>query len=90
MVIDRRALFASTMGPKAPLFGLGYDPTLLSRSEKRLAELEAMQPLSGLNLKKLLTENGISRRSFLKWVSAATALLMLPPSLSRWWRRRPP
>jgi quinone-reactive Ni/Fe-hydrogenase small subunit len=79
MAIDRRALFASTMGPKAPFFGLGYDPALLSRSEKRLDELAAMQPLSGLNLKKLLADNGISRRTFLKWVSAATALLMLPP-----------
>lgn len=81
MAIDRRALFASTMGPKAPLAGLGYDPGLLRRSEERLAELEAMQPLSGLNLKKLLADNGISRRTFLKWVSAATALLMLPPRL---------
>jgi quinone-reactive Ni/Fe-hydrogenase small subunit len=79
MAIDRRALFASTMGPKAPLAGFGYDPALLRRSEERIAELEAMQPLSGLNLKKLLADNGISRRTFLKWVSAATALLMLPP-----------
>src|SRR4249920_696881 len=79
MAIDRRALFAGTMGPKAPFAGLGYDPALLRRSEKRLDELEAMQPLSGLNLKKLLANNGISRRTFLKWVSATTALLMLPP-----------
>lgn len=79
MAIDRRALFASTMGPQAPLASLGYDPALLRRSEERLAELEAMQPLSGLNLKKLLADNGISRRTFLKWVSATTALLMLPP-----------
>jgi quinone-reactive Ni/Fe-hydrogenase small subunit len=79
MAIDRRALFASTMGPSAPLIGPGYDPALLRRSEERMAELEAMQPLSGLNLKKLLADNGISRRTFLTWVSATTALLMLPP-----------
>lgn len=78
MAIDRRALFAGTMGPNAPPMGIGYDPALLRRSEERLAELEAMQPLSGMNLKKLLADNGISRRTFLKWVSAATALLMLP------------
>jgi quinone-reactive Ni/Fe-hydrogenase small subunit len=79
MAIDRRALFAATMGPSGPPAGPGYDPALLRRSEQRVAELEAMQPLSGLNLKKLLADNGISRRTFLKWVSATTALLMLPP-----------
>jgi quinone-reactive Ni/Fe-hydrogenase small subunit len=79
MAIDRRALFAGAMGPKAPPLGFGYDPALMRRSEERLAELEAMQPLSGLNLKKLLADNGINRRTFLKWVSATTALLMLPP-----------
>jgi quinone-reactive Ni/Fe-hydrogenase small subunit len=79
MAIDRRALFAGAMGPTGPPVGIGYDPALLLRSEERLAELEAMRPLSGLNLKKLLADNGISRRTFLKWVSATTALLMLPP-----------
>ncbi len=79
MAIDRRALFAGAMGPKAPRMGRGYDPALLRRSVERLAELESMQPLSGIKIKRLLAENGISRRTFLKWVSATTALLMLPP-----------
>jgi quinone-reactive Ni/Fe-hydrogenase small subunit len=79
MAIDRRALFAETMGPKPPLAGFGYDLALVKRSQERLAELEAMRPLSGLDVKRLLAQNGISRRTFLKWVSATTAFLMLPP-----------
>jgi quinone-reactive Ni/Fe-hydrogenase small subunit len=79
MAIDRRALFAGAMGPKPPVPGLGYDPALLQRSEQRLAELEGLRPLSGIDVKRLLAQNGISRRTFLKWVSATTAFLMLPP-----------
>lgn len=79
MAIDQRALFAGAMGPKAQVLGLERDPSLFRRSEERVAELQAMAPLSGLDVKRLLRQHGISRRTFLKWVSATTALLMLPP-----------
>jgi len=39
-----------------------------------------MEPLSGLNLRRLLAEHGIKRRTFLAWASATTAALMLPPT----------
>ena len=79
MAIDRRALFASAMGPAPLVPSPGYDPALLRRSEERLRELSAMEPLSGIDVKRLLAQHGISRRTFLGWVSATTALLMLPP-----------
>lgn len=42
-----------------------------------------MEPLRGLDLKSLLADHGISRRAFLKWASATTAMLMLPPVFER-------
>lgn len=79
MVIDRRALFAGMMGPQPVLVDAEADRSFWRRSKERLRELSAMEPLSGLDVKRLLAQHGIGRRTFLKWVSATTALLMLPP-----------
>jgi quinone-reactive Ni/Fe-hydrogenase small subunit len=79
MAIDRRALFAGMMGPQPVPANIAADQSLWRRSEERLRELSTMEPLSGVNIKRLLAQHGISRRTFLKWVSATTALLMLPP-----------
>lgn len=79
MAADRRALFARTMGPRSVPVNGEADPQLLLRSERRLRELREMEPLSGLDLRSLLAENSISRRTFLGWASATTAMLMLPP-----------
>ncbi len=79
MAIDRRALFAGMMGPQPVPTNIAADQSLWRRSEERLRELSAMEPLSGVDVKRLLAQHGISRRTFLKWVSATTALLMLPP-----------
>ena len=79
MTTDRRALFASKMGPRAVSTVTDGDRVLRRRTRERLRELEAMEPLSGLDLRSLLAECGIGRRAFLQWVSATTAMLTLPP-----------
>ena len=79
MTIDRRALFATKMGPRPVSTMTDGDRVLRRRAHERLRELEAMEPLSGLDLRSLLAEHRIGRRAFLQWVSAATAMLTLPP-----------
>ncbi|MGO9904372.1 MAG: hydrogenase small subunit [Solirubrobacteraceae bacterium] len=79
MSVDRRAMFAGKMGPRPVSTMTDGDRELQRRARKRLRELEATDPLSGLDLRSLLAEHGIARRTFLKWVSATTAMLTLPP-----------
>ncbi len=79
MEIDRRSMLARAFGPKLIPNDIIEARALEKTCEARLAEVEKMEPLSGLSLPTLLVENSLSRRSFLKWVSAITAALMLPP-----------
>ena len=79
MTMDRRALFATKMGPRPVSTMTDGDRVLRRRAHERLRELEEMEPLSGLDLRSLLAEHRIGRRAFLQWVSAATAMLTLPP-----------
>ncbi len=60
--------------------GKVYYDALYKKCKKRLDELEATEPVKNIDLKEELKVNGVSRRTFLKWVSAATAMLMLPPT----------
>jgi quinone-reactive Ni/Fe-hydrogenase small subunit len=78
MPTDRRALFARALGPPTVAANPGDSPELRRQCEARLRELQEMEPLSSLDLHSVLAENGIKRRSFLGWVSATTAALMLP------------
>ena len=78
MPTDRRALFAKAFGPARTPADSEDRPELRRECEARLRELAKMEPLSGLNLRELLVENGIKRRTFLAWASATTAALMLP------------
>jgi quinone-reactive Ni/Fe-hydrogenase small subunit len=78
MPADRRALFATGFGPARTPPGSEDRPELRRECEARLRELAKMEPLSGLNLRELLAEHGIKRRTFLAWASATTAALMLP------------
>lgn len=57
----------------------GPDQEFLRSCRRRLQELSACEPLSGLDLRSVLADNGVSRRGFLQWASATTALLMLHP-----------
>ena len=79
MNVDRRALFASRMGPRSVPVISDVDRSRHREYRERLRELEAKEPLSGLDLHSLLAEHGIGRRAFLQWVSAMTAMLSLPP-----------
>ena len=53
------------------------------RCEERLRELEAARPLHEVRLPSFLRSQGISRRDFLKWASATTALLFLPAGFEK-------
>ncbi|MDA8103234.1 MAG: hydrogenase small subunit [Nitrospiraceae bacterium] len=82
MEYDRRSLFARALGHTKELRTTEDEALALQRAcEARLREVEAMEPLSGLELAPLLTEHKLSRRAFIAWTSAMTAALMLPPLL---------
>ncbi len=58
--------------------GKEYYDALYKRCKKRLSELKAAEPFRKIDLKEELKINDVSRRTFLKWASATTAMLMLP------------
>ena len=59
--------------------GDAYYKDLYARCKIRLEQLRALQPLgNGVELAEVLSDEGYDRRDFLKWVSATTAMLMLP------------
>ena len=62
--------------------GDAYYKALYQKMRNRLDELHKMKPYreEDLKLEKVLDMWELSRRDFLKWVSATTALLMLPPT----------
>jgi len=62
--------------------GEEYYNKLKSLMEKRLSELEKQPVASKINIEKLLDSEGLSRRDFMKWASAACAALMLPASFT--------
>jgi len=57
-----------------------YYQRLYAQCKKRLEELKALEPYGNknLDLHEILSDEGCSRRDFMKWVSATTAMLMLP------------
>jgi quinone-reactive Ni/Fe-hydrogenase small subunit len=59
--------------------GDAYYQNLFERCRARLDELKAMAPLNAIDFREILEDEGYDRREFLKWASAATAMLMLPP-----------
>lgn len=59
--------------------GDAYYQQLFDRCRTRLDELRAMEPINTVDLQDVLESDGYDRRAFLKWVSATTAALMLPP-----------
>ncbi|MDA8123620.1 MAG: hydrogenase small subunit [Deltaproteobacteria bacterium] len=48
-------------------------------SRGHLEQMDKVLPKPRVDLRETLAERGISRREFIKWTSATTALLMLPP-----------
>ncbi|WP_456402470.1 hydrogenase small subunit [Hydrogenimonas sp.] len=56
-----------------------YYRALYNRCKERIEELKALEPFGGKpELREILSEEGCDRRDFMKWVSATTAMLMLP------------
>ena len=56
-----------------------YNRELYAKCRRRIEELKAMEPFgSKAELREILSDEGCDRREFMKWVSATTAMLMLP------------
>jgi len=53
--------------------------SLFDQAKKRLSDLRAQEPLKDVDLMDVIDSEGVNRRDFMKWVSATTATLMLPP-----------
>src|SRR5574344_2821365 len=53
--------------------------SLFEKSKARLKSLREQEPLKNIDMMEVIESEGINRREFIKWVSATTATLMLPP-----------
>jgi quinone-reactive Ni/Fe-hydrogenase small subunit len=58
--------------------GGAYYNELASKCKARLEALRSAPPVNSYNFHSILEDEGIDRRDFMKWVSATTAMLMLP------------
>ncbi|WP_026803704.1 hydrogenase small subunit [Aliarcobacter lanthieri] len=56
-----------------------YYNLLFEKAKNRLKSLREEQPLKDIDMMDVIESEGINRRDFMKWVSATTATLMLPP-----------
>lgn len=59
--------------------GEKYYNSLFEKAKKRLALLKEQPPLKDIDMIDVIESEGVDRRDFMKWVSATTATLMLPP-----------
>lgn len=59
--------------------GERYYKDLFEKSKQRLAFLKKEKPLKDIDIMDVIHSEGVNRRDFMKWVSATTATLMLPP-----------
>ena len=53
--------------------------SLFEKSKARLKSLREQKPLRDIDMMEVIETEGVNRREFMKWVSATTATLMLPP-----------
>ncbi|MCT7522392.1 hydrogenase small subunit [Aliarcobacter cryaerophilus] len=53
--------------------------SLFEKSKARLKSLREQKPLRDIDMIEVIETEGVNRRDFMKWVSATTATLMLPP-----------
>ncbi|MGM0623318.1 MAG: hydrogenase small subunit [Campylobacterota bacterium] len=60
--------------------GQEYYDTLLQKMQNRLDFLERTTAAKDASINRVLQSEGVSRRDFMKWASATTAMLMLPPT----------
>ena len=59
--------------------GEEYYNSLFEKVKNRLSILKAQPALKDVDMMDVIESEGVNRRDFLKWVSATTATLMLPP-----------
>ena len=53
-----------------------------TKAQKRIEELRKLPGIGSKSIAEVLEENGFSRRDFLKWAGAVTAMLALPSSFT--------
>ena len=56
-----------------------YYNSLFKKAKQRLASLRNQPKLKEIDLMEVVESEGVNRRDFMKWASATTATLMLPP-----------
>lgn len=85
-MIDKREALSKLFSAKGARVdtnrGSEYYDNLMKLMENRLNELEKSQGAYKTSIHKILEANGLSRRDFMKWASAACAMLMLPASFT--------
>jgi quinone-reactive Ni/Fe-hydrogenase small subunit len=62
--------------------GQEYYDNLATQMEARLTELENTPAANKISIDGILENEGLTRRDFMKWASAACAMLMLPPTFT--------
>ncbi|BCD68115.1 hydrogenase small subunit [Nitratiruptor sp. YY09-18] len=77
-----RSLFTAKSAKVDTNRGEAYYAKLYDQCKARLEQLKKIEPLRKISIKEILEDEGVSRRDFLKWVSATTAMLMLPSSFA--------
>ena len=83
---DRREALAQMFSAKGARVdtnkGQAYYDSLMQTMEKRLTELEKSEVATKTSIDQVLDAEGLTRRDFMKWASAACAMLMLPPTFT--------
>ncbi len=78
-----KSLFTAKSAKVETNKGEKYYENLYAQCRERLDNLKKIVPVSNnIKIKEAIEEEGVSRRDFLKWASATTAMLMLPASFT--------
>jgi quinone-reactive Ni/Fe-hydrogenase small subunit len=78
-----KKLFTSQSAKVDTNRGEAYYDALFAQCRARLDELKKLPAMNNrIDFKEAIFDEGLDRRDFLKWVSATTAMLMLPASFS--------
>jgi len=85
-MIEKREALAKMFSAKGSKIntnrGAEYYDSLMATMTKRLNELEQTEVASKNSITNVLEAEGLSRRDFMKWASAACAALMLPANFT--------
>ncbi len=85
-MVDRREALMSMFSAKGSKVntnrGDEYYQSLMNTMEMRLSELEKSDVAAKYSINEVLESEGLTRRDFMKWASAACAALMLPASFT--------